>query len=118
MPYPYYPQYQQPQQQQAQTPGIIQVPNENYVYNYPVGPVNSVMFKIEGKPIIMEKSMGFSQFESPKIDVYRLVKEEPQEPATTDYKSDIDALWAEINALKEKATPTPKKKKEVTEDAE
>ena len=118
MPYPYYPQYQQPQQQQAQTPGIIQVPNENYVYNYPVGPGNSVMFKIEGKPIIMEKSMGFSQFESPKIDVYRLVKEEPQEPVTTDYKADIDAIWAEINALKEKATPAPKKKKEVTEDAE
>lgn len=115
MPYPYY--YQQPQQQ-AQTPGIIQVPNENYVYNYPVGPGNSVMFKIEGKPIIMEKSMGFSQFETPKIDVYRLVKEEVKEPDTTDYKADLEAIWAEINALKEKATPAPKKKKEVTEDAE
>lgn len=111
MAYPYFPQ----NYQQQQNTGIIQVPNENYIQNYPVGPGNSVMFKIEGKPIIVEKSMGFSQFEAPRIDVYRLVKEEYKEPAMPDFKADIDALWVEINALKEKS---PRKKKEVTEDAE
>lgn len=112
----YYPQnYQQPQQ--TQNNGVILVPSEAYVHSYPVAPGNCVTFKIEGQPIIMEKSMGFSQFDAPKVEKYRLVKEEPTvqaEPIVADYKADIEAIWAEINALKEKATP--KKKKEVIPD--
>lgn len=120
MAYPFFPQNNfpqnnfPPQPQQVQNTGIIQAPNEIFVQNYPVGPGNCVMFKLEGQPIIMEKSMGFSQFEAPRIDVYRLVKEEQKEVIATDYKADLEAIWAEINALKEKSAP--KKRKEVSAD--
>ncbi len=148
--YPYYqPYYQQPIQQpvqqmqqnvqqmpqqnqpQIQNSGFISVPNEEIVNTYPVAPGNCVTFKIEGKPIVMEKSMGFSQLESPKIERYRLVKEEPvlthteekkEEPINipqNDFKAEFDEIWAEIEALKKeisKPVEKPKKKKEVVED--
>ena len=132
----------QNQSQQIQNGGFMMVPNEDVVNTYPVAPGNCVTFKIEGKPIVMEKSMGFSQLEAPKIDRYRLVKEDapetPQERQNDvekvetkdstinalerqiDALSDrINALEKEINSLKE--TPAPKKttiskKKEVIED--
>lgn len=118
-----YPQYYS--QQQAQTPqptqqmqsgGFLPAPNEAYVMSYPVGLGNCVTFKIEGKPIVMEKSMGFSQLDAPKIDRYRLVKEEVEEPVNQPEKEEIDldtiklsidkaneqieAIWAEINEIK------------------
>lgn len=77
--------YQQNQQplhnQQIQNGGFMLVPSEEMARSYPVAPGNCVTFKIEGKPIVMEKSMGFSQLEAPRIDRYRLVREEdaPQE---------------------------------------
>lgn len=84
---PYYPQsplnnqaYRpQPIQQsnRIQSDGFILVPNEEVINSYPVGPGTCVTFKIEGKPMVVEKSMGFSQLEAPKIEYYRLVKEEP-----------------------------------------
>lgn len=147
MAYGYYPQYYQPQMQYAsqqlpqannqqvpQNGGFLAVPNEEVVNSYPVAPGNCVTFKIEGKPIVMEKSMGFSQFESPKIDKYRLVKEEvteahrmPQKDDvdlqpifdTTDgLKAEIEAIWKELEALKtnQPRKSTTSKKKEVVED--
>ena len=68
-------QQMQPQQQ-IQNGGFMLVANEDIARTYPVAPGNCVTFKIEGKPIVMEKSMGFSQLEAPKIDRYRLVHEE------------------------------------------
>ena len=67
--------YQQ-QNQQIQNGGFMVVPSEDMARTYPVAPGNCVTFKIEGKPIVMEKSMGFSQLEAPRIDRYRLVREE------------------------------------------
>ena len=119
---PMYPQlYQQmlPQQMQMQsqqqTPqiqngGFISIPNENMVYSYPVAPGNCVTFKIEGQPIVMEKSMGFSQLESPRIERYRLVKEDVVEPVQEDEperevitfaeQSEVDAIRDEIKGLR------------------
>ena len=91
--YPYYPQPTtypaqmniapvQPTQQtqpQIQNGGFIPVPNEEIVATYPVAPGNCITFKIEGKPIVLEKSMGFSNLEAPKIERYRLVKEDATE---------------------------------------
>ena len=74
-----YQQQAQPQQPQIQNGGFLPAPNENYVNSYPVGAGNCITFKIEGKPIVIEKSMGFSQLESPKIKRYRLVEEEEAE---------------------------------------
>lgn len=156
MAYPYYPQnypqvypqnYTQPnyyQQQQAQaqnlqqqqTPqiqngGFLPAPNENYVNSYPVGAGNCITFKIEGKPIVIEKSMGFSQLESPKIKRYRLVEEEEAEtiqeapetvkPAEIEkINKDISDLWDEVNNIKSmvKKPVNSKKKVEVEDDTE
>lgn len=129
--YPYFsqpiPQTQTPQQQNG---GFLLIPNEDIVRTYPVAPGNSVTFKIEGKPIVLEKSMGFSQFDSPMIKRYRLVEEVPENHAETpqnapesswatipmvdDVKSEIEALWAEIEGLKHK--PVSKAKKKEAED--
>lgn len=96
-----------------QNGGFISIPNENMVATYPVAPGNCVTFKVEGQPIVLEKSMGFSQLESPRIERYRLVKEDyveetPQNETKTneleEIKSDIERLWDEIDALKPKKT--------------
>jgi hypothetical protein len=96
-----------------QNGGFISIPNENMVATYPVAPGNCVTFKVEGQPIVLEKSMGFSQLESPKIERYRLVKEdyveetsqnEPKTNELEEIKSDIERLWDEIDALKPKKT--------------
>ena len=116
-----------PQQPQYQSGGFMVIPSEDMVKNYPVAPGNCVTFKIEGKPIVMEKSMGFSQFESPKVDRYRLVKEEPEEIKEEEVKendfdyeeirTDIDKLWGAIDEIKsiidkptEKPTTSRRKK--------
>lgn len=156
-PYQMYPYYSavQPQQQQQIAPapqiqttpqiqngGFVSVRSENEVFNYPVAPGNCVTFKIEGQPIVMEKSMGFSQLESPHVERYRLVKEEPVEKmsdvsqnkvldfnninSTLDsLKGEIKDIWGEINALKENDVPiapskksTSKKKEVIDDDSE
>lgn len=143
MPYPYYMPIQQnygqqpqiqPQMQQTpiQNGGFMLVPSEDIVNSYPVAPGNCVTFKIEGKPIVMEKSMGFSQLEAPKIEKYRLVKEEPiiaqEEPIKEEtdkssyaLKTDLEPIFDSIKALKEdikslQEIPDKKKKKEVKDD--
>lgn len=119
-------QPQQMQPPQIQNNGFISVPSEEIVNTYPVAPGNCVTFKIEGKPIVMEKSMGFSQLEAPRVERYRLVKEEPKTPQrepeiqkvdyviADDFKTEIERIWGEIEAIKNK--PITKKKKEVSED--
>ena len=121
MAYPYYPQnLPQNYPQQRPSNGVLSVPNESYIANYPVAPGDCVTFKIEGQPIIIEKSMGFSQFETPRIEKYRLVKEEVTQQAeqpAVDYNAEFEKMWNEINTLKEKLTPR-KKKEVIADDAE
>lgn len=107
------------QQPQYQSGGFMVIPSEDMVKNYPVAPGNCVTFKIEGKPVVMEKSMGFSQFESPRIDRYRLVKEEPEEvkeeDSVNDYdeiRTDIDKLWGAIDEIKSTIEKPARRKKE------
>ena len=123
------PQPQPVQQPQIQNNGFLSVPSEDIVNTYPVAPGNCVTFKIEGKPIVMEKSMGFSQLESPKVERYRLVKEAPVLPQTEekkeepmnlpqkDFQAEFDRIWTEIEAIKKDIKPVaPKKKKEAVSD--
>jgi hypothetical protein len=56
------------------------VRSEEEAYNYPVAPGNCVSFKVENEPIVIEKSMSYSQLETPRIDRYRLVREDIVEP--------------------------------------
>lgn len=109
---------QMPQQpvQQIQNGGFLAAPNEEYVRSYPVALGNCVTFKIEGKPYVMEKSMGFSQLDSPKIEKYKLVKEEPEEMSDLPENgknenmanildgliNEIEAIKADVKVIKEK----------------
>lgn len=95
------------------------VPSEDMARTYPVAPGNCVTFKIEGKPIVMEKSMGFSQLEAPRIDRYRLVREEdapneqnlPQnEPKDNSMENEtIEELKGQIKAINEELEDVKKR---------
>lgn len=127
----------QQQQPQIQNGGFIQVHNEDEARNYPIAPGNSVTFKDENAPYVYTKTMGFSQLDRPIFEKYRLVKEEDiqaaqnqpvsaansQQTNNIDYalKTDLTALQAEIDALKQRIEeltvkkPAAKVKKEEAE---
>lgn len=101
--------------QQNQSSGMIMnIPNEDNARSYPVAPGNSVIFKDENAPYIYTKTMGFSQFDKPVFEKYRLVKEDDevaQEPERVDasiidnLKDEIIALKGEIETIKKKIAP-------------
>ena len=111
--------YPQQNQHQIQNGGFMVVPSEDMARTYPVAPGNCVTFKIEGKPIVMEKSMGFSQLEAPRIDRYRLVREEdapneqnlPQNaPKSSEAENEsIEELKGQIKALNEELDDVKKR---------
>lgn len=70
---------QRPQNDTLNNGGLIVVPNEEEVHRYPVAPGNLVTFKIENQPIIIEKSMGRSQFDTPQYVKYTLSKADMNE---------------------------------------
>ena len=84
------PQMTAPQNVQAQTMpqiqngGFVTVRSEADARNYPVAPGMSVTFKHETQPFCYTKTMGFNQFEAPRFEKFRLVKEddEPQAQQT------------------------------------
>lgn len=124
-------------QPQIQNGGFIQVHDENEARNYPIAPGNSVTFKDENAPYVYTKTMGFSQLDRPIFEKYRLVKEDDiqaaqnqpmsaansQQTNNIEYalKTDLAALQAEIDALKQRIEEltvkktTAKTKKEETE---
>ena len=125
--YPYYPTQNNAyptqmsvgatQPTQIQDGGFVTIPNADMVYNYPVAMGKCVTFKVEGKPIIIEKSMGFSQLDSPKIERYRLVKEETEDnqPNVSDIseldkvKSDIKEIWGKIDEIENSKKNPPRR---------
>lgn len=131
---PNYQQSQQPIQQQIQNGGFVSVHNENEARNYPIAPGNSVTFKDENAPYVYTKTQGFSQLDRPVFEKYRLVKEEDyqaqqvaqnaptseektEQANNIDYalKSDLRALWGEIEELKKRI---PKSKEEIKNKVE
>lgn len=78
-------QVNQDQQMSQQTQPVIQkssdlisVRNMEEAQNYPVAIGNSVTFKDENEPYLYIKTMGFSQFDKPKFEKIRLVKEDDE----------------------------------------
>ena len=132
------PSFQQSQQaQQIQNGGFVSVHNENEARNYPIAPGNSVTFKDENAPYVYTKTQGFSQLDRPVFEKYRLVKEEEYQPqqvaqnapasaekteqaSNIDYalKSDLKALWDEIEALKKQMPKSQEEIKNKIEKAE
>ena len=131
-------QAQQMQQPTIQQSGFVLVPSEQEARNYPVAPGNSVTFKDENAPYCYVKTMGFNQLDRPTFERYRLVKEDSPVTAqnahasadgvegnkNTAYalKSDLGAIWSEIDTIKEKLRTQTEKKavktRKATEEAE
>jgi hypothetical protein len=93
------PVVQQPVQQPVQAPqpeirqnGFIRVKDEAEVDAYPIAPGNSVTFIHETEPFVFVKTLGFSQFDRPVKEKYRLVKETPDEPNKADFGADKESV--------------------------
>lgn len=111
-------QQQQMQQPAIQQSGFVPVRSEQEARSYPVAPGNSVTFKDENAPYCYVKTMGFNQLDQPTFERYRLVKEETpvtaqNSPTTEDsaesskhtpyaLKSDLAAIWGELDSLRGK----------------
>lgn len=114
MAYPYYvnPQLQAPQYStpQIQNGGFVRVMNEEEARNYPVAPGYSVTFIDDSATYCYTKTAGYSQFDKPRFEKYRLIKESDidnsseAEKDMPEYalKSDLDKLKNEIKKLKTK----------------
>lgn len=102
----YYPQNPYPQnyyQQPIQNGGIVRVASEDDARKYPVAPGYSVTFIDESGTHCYTKTASFSQFEAPRFEKYRLIKEE--EPKSELLKGDNEqipeyATKAEFEALR------------------
>lgn len=99
----YYPNNPAPQPQNTQN-GML-IATEEDVLKYPIAPGHSVPFKIDGQPLIIEKSMGLSQFDSPKYKRYRLVEEGSSEDKTdyilrSVYEDDRQGIENEIKEIR------------------
>lgn len=139
MPYPYPQQMQMPQQaspqqnqnsQPLQSAGFVLIPTEEDAYRYPVALGKCMTFKVENEPIVIEKSMSFSQLENPRIDRYRLVREDVVEepkplnevemvnPMADELKDELQAIRRDIEGIKKQLDTRPfnNKKKEVTDN--
>lgn len=113
----------QPMQQPIQNGGFVIVQDESEIARYPVAHGNIVTFRIENQPVVVEKSLGYSQFDTPHYERYRLIKEDMPIPEAKEYllkdefqnafsglRSEIDDLKSQISVKNEKSTT---RKKEV-----
>lgn len=114
------------QQPQIQNGGFVIVQDENEITRYPVAHGNIVTFRIENQPVVVEKSLGYSQFDTPHYERYRLIKEDMPIPETKEYllkndfqtafdglRSEIDELKSQIGTFCSKTEKTTTRKKEV-----
>ena len=104
-----------PQIPQIQNGGLVRVMNEEEARNYPVAPGYSVTFIDDSVNYCYTKTAGFSQFDKPRFEKYRLTKEEPTDETdktTKEEKKDtapeyalkfeLDKLRAEFRKVKER----------------
>lgn len=101
MAYNFYPYYQQPQQ--VQNSGLVSVRSIEEAMRYPVAPGNSVTFKDETAPYVYTKTMGFSQFDRPVFEKYRIIKEETEEvKEEKPHECGCKSLRTEVDELKKR----------------
>ena len=100
----------------------MMIATEEEVMKYPIAPGNTIPFKISGQPLIIEKSMGLSQFDSPKYKRFRVIEEGSEEDVPQIeyipkeiYDNDIKEIRSDIEYLK-KSINRSRVKKENTND--
>ena len=93
-----YPTQMNVAQPQIQNGGFVIVQDESEIARYPVAHGNLVTFRIENQPVVIEKSLGYSQFDTPHYERYRLIKEDMPIPETKEYllKSDYETAQKSI----------------------
>lgn len=120
-PYSYAPytvntQNTQPVQQNQSTVSIVDVNSKEEAFYWPVTAGNSVICRTKDGSAIFTKTAGFSATDPYIFEEF--YKKEPVQnaaPETTnsiDYQSEIDKLWGEINALKNRQKPQNNKRRE------
>lgn len=106
------PRYVNNQQQQQQSPnGFATVKSKEEALYWPTGPGTTMTFMRDDGNAVYIKTMGYNTAEPPKFDEYIKV-EEKKEEVNPDLKSEIDKLWGEINALKNRPKPQNNKRRE------
>lgn len=127
-------QQQQMQQPAIQQSGFVLVQSEQEARAYPVAPGNSITFKDESQPYCYVKTMGFNQLDRPTFERYRLVKEdspvtvqnahtsadggEASKDTAYALKSDLAAIWSELDSLRGKLKAQMERKPVKTRKAE
>lgn len=101
--------------------GFISVRTVEDARNYPVAPGNSITFKIENSPYLCTKTMGFSQLDQPRFEMFRLIREEDaagREVITEEYalKTDLNSIEERLSEVEKAIKPAPKKKPVKAED--
>jgi len=91
----------QPQVQPQIQQSIMSAPTIDDALKYPVALGNSIMFKIENQPLIIEKSMGFSQLDSPVIKYFDISERKPEGQIEYAPKTDLDTVIATIGEIKD-----------------
>lgn len=104
----YYPNFYQPQpvMQPQGNNGFVYVRSETEARNYPVSYGNTVNFKDETAPYLYTKTMGYSQLEPPRFEIYKRVDETPVQPRTDastveDDKITIDEIESRLRATED-----------------
>ncbi len=144
--YPQYTMYapQMPQQITSQIPnnqsnqfsqmnnnGYAIVKSEEEARNYPLGLGLTMTFFDESKPFLYKKTMSCSPLDHPVFEKYEIVKREEvkekevKEEVEPEWKADIfvlqgeiENLYKEIQSLKTKSKPMPKKREDIKDDTE
>ena len=113
------PMYQMPMYQQKPQTGFVVVGTEEEALRYPIAPGNSITFKVENQPVILEKIMGFSQLDSPQVRRYRIVEEEPPKEENKDVSrldERMSEIEHEIERIKTVLIKKPVRKKEAEDE--
>ena len=95
---------------QPQNGGLIVVPGEDDVVNYPVAPGYTMTFVDSNFTHLYAKTASTTQFDPPRYKKYALTEEEmgvsqpKQSKENADYvtKSELDKVWSELKKLRNK----------------
>lgn len=89
-------------QPQIQMSGFVTVQSEDEARKWGIAPGNSITFKDESAPYIYTKTMGFSQFDTPVFEKYKLVKVEEPKPLPVDNaeSNELEEIKKEISAIR------------------
>lgn len=101
-----------PKQNVQQSSLPINVDSREEAFYWLMTPGNSLIFRKKDGSAMYTKTVGYSAAESPIFEEFVKVTAEPvQNEEEPDYKSELDKIWGEINALKNRQSNKPQNNK-------